>query len=90
MKEWDEFEPSEIVRKYRQFVYETGAVNTGKGKAMDPKILAREMDSTWGQVVCSCSKRETDRRAEAHGRGPPRRPAKNGLTWRTISRQNRP
>jgi hypothetical protein len=42
MKEWDEFEPSEIVRKYRQFVYETGAVNTGKGKAMDPKIVARE------------------------------------------------
>jgi 1-aminocyclopropane-1-carboxylate deaminase/D-cysteine desulfhydrase-like pyridoxal-dependent ACC family enzyme len=42
MKEWDEFEPSEIVRKYRQFVYETGAVNTGKGKAMDPKIVAKE------------------------------------------------
>lgn len=42
MKEWSEFEPSEIVRKYRQFVYETGAVNTGKGKPMDQKIVARE------------------------------------------------
>jgi REP element-mobilizing transposase RayT len=42
MKEWDEFDPSEIVRKYRQFVYETGAMNTGKGKSMDPKIVAKE------------------------------------------------
>jgi REP element-mobilizing transposase RayT len=42
MKEWDEFDPSEIVRKYRQFVYETGAVNTGKGKPMDPKVVAKE------------------------------------------------
>jgi hypothetical protein len=25
----------EIVRKYRQFVYETGAVDAGKGKVMD-------------------------------------------------------
>ncbi len=25
MKEWNEFNPKEIVRKYRQFVYETGA-----------------------------------------------------------------
>jgi hypothetical protein len=59
-------------------------------QAVDLRWRFWEMDSTWGQVVCSCSKRETDRRAEAHGRGPPRRPAKNGLTWRTISRQNRP
>jgi hypothetical protein len=42
MKEWGEREPSEIVRTYRQFVYETGAVDTGKGKTMDPKIVARE------------------------------------------------
>jgi len=42
MKEWDEFNPAEIIRKYRQFVYETGAVNTGKGKPMDQKIVARE------------------------------------------------
>jgi REP element-mobilizing transposase RayT len=42
MKEWGEREPSEIVRAYRQFVYETGAVDTGKGKPLDPKIVARE------------------------------------------------
>jgi REP element-mobilizing transposase RayT len=39
MKEWNEFNPSEIVRKYRQFVYETGAVDAGKGKVMDKKIV---------------------------------------------------
>ena len=42
MKEWGEHEPSEIVRKYRQFVYETGAVDTGRGKPMDPKIVKKE------------------------------------------------
>ncbi|WP_462325829.1 transposase [Desulfoplanes sp.] len=42
MKEWGEREPSEIIRKYRQFVYETGAVDTGKGKPMDPKIVKKE------------------------------------------------
>jgi REP element-mobilizing transposase RayT len=42
MKEWGECEPSEIVRKYRQFVYETGAVDTGRGKPMDPKIVKKE------------------------------------------------
>jgi REP element-mobilizing transposase RayT len=42
MKEWGEHEPSEIIRKYRQFVYETGAVDTGKGKPMDPEIVKKE------------------------------------------------
>jgi len=41
MKEWNEFDPSEIVRKYRQFVYETGAVDAGKGKVMDKKIVEK-------------------------------------------------
>jgi hypothetical protein len=41
MKEWNEFDPREIVRKYRQIVYETGAVDAGKGKTMDKKIVAR-------------------------------------------------
>jgi len=41
MKEWNEFDPSEIVRKYRQFVYETGAVDAGKGKTMDKKIVEK-------------------------------------------------
>jgi len=41
MKEWNEFDPREIVRKYRQFVYETGAVDAGKGKVMDKKIVEK-------------------------------------------------
>jgi REP element-mobilizing transposase RayT len=42
MKEWGEKEPDQIIRTYRQFVYETGAVDTGKGKPMDPKIVTKE------------------------------------------------
>jgi hypothetical protein len=42
MKEWGEHEPAAILRAYRQFVYETGAVDTGKGKPMDAGIVARE------------------------------------------------
>ncbi|WP_045213591.1 transposase [Desulfonatronovibrio magnus] len=41
MKEWNEFDPKEIIRKYRQFVYETGAVDAGKGKVMDKKIVEK-------------------------------------------------
>jgi putative transposase len=41
LKEWNEFNPKEIVRKYRQFVYETGAVDAGKGKVMDRKIVEK-------------------------------------------------
>ncbi|MFO7816241.1 MAG: hypothetical protein R6V39_00955, partial [Desulfovibrionales bacterium] len=42
MREWNEFDPAEIVRKYRRFVYETGAVDTGKGRAMDEKVAEKE------------------------------------------------
>ena len=42
MKEWGEHDPAAIIRAYRQFVYETGAVDTGKGKQMDADIVARE------------------------------------------------
>ncbi|SDB36051.1 REP element-mobilizing transposase RayT [Desulfonatronum thiosulfatophilum] len=42
LKEWNELEPKEIVRKYRQFVYETGAMDTGKGKQLNPEIVKRE------------------------------------------------
>ncbi|MGM0610903.1 MAG: transposase [Thermodesulfobacteriota bacterium] len=42
MKEWNEFDPAEIVREYRRFVYETGAVDTGKGRVMDAKVLEKE------------------------------------------------
>jgi REP element-mobilizing transposase RayT len=42
MKEWGEHEPAAILRAYRQFIYETGAVDTGKGRPMDAAIVARE------------------------------------------------
>ncbi|SDB52374.1 REP element-mobilizing transposase RayT [Desulfonatronum thiosulfatophilum] len=42
LKEWNEFDPKEIVRKYRQFVYETGAMDAGKGKQLDPELVKRE------------------------------------------------
>ena len=41
MKEWNEFDRKEIVRKYRQFVYETGAVDAGKGKSIDQKTVEK-------------------------------------------------
>ena len=42
MKEWNEHKPKEIVRKYREFVYETGAVDAGKGAVIDQKIVDKE------------------------------------------------
>ena len=52
MKEWDEFDLQEIVRKYREFVYETGAVDRDQKsevsgqprekKGIDPKIVEKE------------------------------------------------
>ena len=54
MKEWNEFDPKEIVRKYRQFVYETGAVDAGKGKTMDKKIVEKaRKGSQQGHYVAS-------------------------------------
>lgn len=42
MKEWGEFDPKEMVGKYREFVYETGAVDAGKGATIDQKIVEKE------------------------------------------------
>lgn len=42
MKEWNEHSPKEIVRKYREFVYETGAVDAGKGAVIDQKVVDKE------------------------------------------------
>jgi predicted AlkP superfamily phosphohydrolase/phosphomutase len=42
MKEWQEDNSKEIVRKYREFVYETGAVDAGKGATIDQKIVDKE------------------------------------------------
>ncbi len=36
MKEWNEFNPGEIVRKYRQFVYETGAAESQEPPVKHP------------------------------------------------------
>ena len=41
LKEWNELAPKEIVRKYRQFVYETGAVDAGKGKTIEKKVVEK-------------------------------------------------
>jgi putative transposase len=51
MHEWNEFSPTEIIRKYREFVYETGAAARGQGaevrgqgekRGIDIKIVERE------------------------------------------------
>jgi len=42
LQEWNEFDANEIVRAYREFVYETGAVDAGKGATIDQKIVNRE------------------------------------------------
>ena len=42
MKEWNEYDPEEMVRAYREFVYETGALNTGKGKVMHAALVQAE------------------------------------------------
>ena len=42
LRDWDEHDPQEIVRKYREFVYETGAVDAGKGAVIDQKVVNRE------------------------------------------------
>ena len=41
MREWGEDDADEIIRKFREFVYETGAIDTGHGKVMDPQIVAK-------------------------------------------------
>ncbi len=38
LKEWNELNPREIVRKYRQFVYETGAVDAGPVKCREAAL----------------------------------------------------
>ena len=42
LRDWDEHDSQEIVRKYREFVYETGAVDAGKGAVIDQKVVNRE------------------------------------------------
>ena len=42
LSDWGDLEPKEAVRKYREFIYETGAEDAGKGAAMDRRIVERE------------------------------------------------
>ena len=42
LQEWNEYAPGEILRKYREFVYESGAVDAGKGVTLDKKLLEKE------------------------------------------------
>lgn len=42
LADWHEHEPQEIVRKYREFVYEAGAVDTEKGARMEQRIVDQE------------------------------------------------
>jgi len=42
MKEWNEFDEKEIVRKYREFVYERGAIDSGEGAVLDKEIVEKE------------------------------------------------
>jgi len=42
MQEWNESAPEEILRKYREFVYETGAVDAGKGVTLDKRLVEKE------------------------------------------------
>ena len=40
--EWEEQDSREVVRKYREFVHEKGAIDAGKGAVIDKKVVERE------------------------------------------------
>ena len=42
MREWNEFDEKEIVKKYREFVYEAGAIDTGKGAVISEEVVEEE------------------------------------------------
>ena len=42
MKEWNESSEKEIIRKYREYVYEVGAIDAGKGAVIDEEIVKEE------------------------------------------------
>ena len=42
LRDWEADDAQEIVHKYREFVYETGAVDARKGVSIDQRILDRE------------------------------------------------
>ncbi len=42
LKEFGELDENERFRRYRRFVYETGAIDSGKGAQIDAKTVAKE------------------------------------------------
>ena len=42
MKEWNESSEKEIIRKYREYVYEAGAIDAGKGARIAAEIVEEE------------------------------------------------
>ncbi len=42
MREWNEYDSQEIIHQYRQFVYETGVADAGKGAVIDKKVVEKE------------------------------------------------
>ena len=42
LKEFGELDPGQRFRRYRRFLYETGAVDKGKGAQIDSKIVEQE------------------------------------------------
>jgi REP element-mobilizing transposase RayT len=42
LRDWEEHDSRGIVRKYREFVYEKGAVDAGKGAVIDQKVVEKE------------------------------------------------
>jgi len=49
LKEWNELDPKEIVSKYRQFVYETGAAESQEpGDGRQETVVRRQEPSKKG------------------------------------------
>ena len=42
LPEWSDGKTADTMRLYRRFVYETGALDTGKGKPLDPSVVKKE------------------------------------------------
>jgi putative transposase len=45
LKEFGVMDAGERLRRYRRFVYETGAINAGKGAQIDPQVLQKEREN---------------------------------------------
>jgi putative transposase len=47
LKEFGELDPDERLRRYRKFLYETGAIDKGKGRQIDENDLEREREKNF-------------------------------------------